>query len=87
MNWVISKMLQIPEVIDGPGNQPILTIKKVPVYAIPFTKQGFCKATVTIETKEGPKVIQRCGHAGKEHSCTECIKLAKKLYKMNGIKN
>jgi len=82
MEFELDRYLEIPEV-DKEGVRPQMVIKKVPIYKVPLNKKGFCKSTVTIETKEGPKVIQRCKNAGREHSCSECVKLARKIYEAN----
>jgi hypothetical protein len=82
MEFELDRYLEIPEV-DKESVRPQIIIRKVPIYKIPLNKKGHCKSTVTIETKEGPKVIQRCKNAGKEHLCSECVKLAKKIYKLN----
>jgi hypothetical protein len=82
MEFELDRYLEIPEV-DKNGPRPVMIIKKVPIYKVPLNKKGYCKPTVTIETKEGPKVIQRCQYAGKGRSCSVCVGLAKKIYKSN----
>lgn len=81
MNWEFDKNLKIPDIDNGPDGRPIVIVREVPIYKIPLNKKGFCKPTVSIETKDGPKVIQRCQYAGSEKTCARCVINAKKLYK------
>lgn len=82
MEWEFDKNLKVFDIVDG-----IPIVRNVPLFKIPLNKKGFCKPTVSIEQKEGPKVVQRCINAGKAKTCAECVNLAKELYRRNHAKN
>ena len=55
----------------------------VQLYDIPLNKKGFCQATTFIELKSGVKEVSKCQNWKNKNSCSECIKLAKELYRVN----
>jgi len=56
---------------------------ELPIYAIPLTKKGFCQATTFINIRGEEKEIGKCQNFNKRDKCSECVQLARKLYKEN----
>lgn len=78
---------QIVKYIECLGNYDELSygneVYRVPIYAIPLNKKGFCKPFVQMETKDGIKNVPICSDYFRSKTCSKCVKEAKKLFKGN----
>jgi hypothetical protein len=58
--------------------------REVPIYQIGINKKNFCKPFAAVENRNGVvENVPRCQNYKSHNTCSECIKLAKAIDRMN----
>ena len=79
------KEYQLEKVIDVQylDDNKEWSIRKVPIYAIPINKKGYCRPFLEVENKKGEiEMKPACKNFYNRQHCNVCVNTAKQIYKM-----